>query len=65
MTYGTSYLLVGVYGGIFGGRVKKKYCCVRGWSLHKNKTIEGCVLSTQPDQQKRPQCAKVQTIIKR
>ena len=24
----------------------------------KNKNIEGCVLSTQPDQHKRPQCKK-------
>ena len=40
MTYGTSHLLIGVCvcgggGGIFRGRVKKKYCCVRGGSLHE------------------------------
>ena len=41
-------------GGIFRGRVKKKYCCVRGGGVHymKNKNIGGCVLSTPPDQQK-------------
>ena len=45
-----------MWGGCFQGRVKKKYCCVRGGHYIKNKSIEGCVLSTQPDQQKRPQC---------
>ena len=38
MTHGTSHLLIGWGGGggggggavIFRGRVKKKYCCVRG-----------------------------------
>ena len=50
--------------GIFsGGRVKKKYCCVRGGergSLHeKMKKIKGgCVLSTQLDQQKGPNATK-------
>ena len=44
-----------VYGGIFRGRVKKKYCCVRGGGHNmKNKNIGGGVLSTQPDQQKGP-----------
>ena len=45
-------------GAYFQGRVKKKYCCVRGGGGHymKNKSIGGCVLSTQPDQQKRLQC---------
>ena len=45
-------------GGTFRERVKKKYCRVRGGGGHymKNKNIGGCILSTQPDQQKRPQC---------
>ena len=48
MTYGTSHLLLGVWvGGIFRGRVKKKYCCVRGGHYMKNKNIAGGVLSTQ------------------
>ena len=58
MTYGTSHFLIGGGGGIFRGRVKKKYCCVRGGGgghNMKNQNIGGCVLSTQPDQQK---CAK-------
>ena len=40
-TYGTSHLLIG--GGIFRGRVKKKYCCVRAGEgqYMKNKNIEG------------------------
>ena len=55
MIYGTSHLLIGGGGGgIFRGRVKKKYCCVRGDHYMKNKNIGGCVLSTQPDQQKGP-----------
>ena len=45
MTYGTKHLLIGVcvvvVGGIFRGRVKKKYCCVRGGHYMKNKNIEG------------------------
>ena len=57
MTYRTSHLLID--GGIFRGRVKKKYYCVRGGgSRPENKNIGGCVLSIQPDQQKRPQCKK-------
>ena len=69
MTYGTSHLLLGGGGGgIFRGRVKKKYCCVRGADHYmKNKNIGGCVLSTQPDQQKWPQyknAQKMQRIIK-
>ena len=51
-------------GGIFRGRVKKKYCCVRGGHYMKNKNIGGCVLSAQSDQQKRPQCKNAQTIFK-
>ena len=40
-------------GGIFRGRVKKKYCCVsEGGHYMKNKNIGECVLLTQPDQQK-------------
>ena len=60
MTYGISHLLIG---RVFsGGAVKKKYCCVKGGGGHfmKNKNIGGCVLSTQPDQQKRPQCKNMQ-----
>ena len=67
MTYGTSHLLIGE-GDVFfrggGGGVKKKYCCVSGGHCMKNKNIGGCVLSTQPDQQKRPQCKNAQKIIK-
>ena len=64
MTYGTSHLLIGV-GVIFRGRVRKKYCCVRGGgSLHENQNIVGCVLSTQPDQQKRPRCKNAQKMQK-
>ena len=47
-------------GGIFKGRVKKKHCCIRGRGHYmKNKNIGGCVLSTPPDQQKRPRCKKL------
>ena len=36
-------------GGIFRGRVKKKYCCVsEGGHYMKNKNIGECVLLTQP-----------------
>ena len=48
MTYGTSHLLIGG-GGIFGGKVKKKYCCVRGggWGHYmKNKNIGGMCFVT-------------------
>ena len=49
-----------------GGLVKKKIFCVRGGDHYmKNKNIGG--LSTQPDQQKRPQyknAQKMQEIIK-
>ena len=49
-------------GVIFSGRVKKKYCYVRGGGHYmKNKNIGGCVLSTQPDQSKKApmqKCAK-------
>ena len=67
MTCGTSHLLIGGGGGIFRGMIEK-YCCVRGGGHYmKNKNIVGCILSTQPDQQKRPQCKsaqKMQKIIK-
>ena len=44
MTHGTSHLLIGGEGGIFRGRVKKKYCCVRGRGHYmKNKNIGGGV----------------------
>ena len=55
---GQSHLFIG--GGIFRGRVKKKYCCVRGGHYMKNKNIRGMCLSTQPDQQKRPKCKNAQ-----
>ena len=54
MTYGTSHLLIGGGGGgIFRGRVKKTYCCIRGGHYMKYKNIGRCVLSTQPDHQKK------------
>ena len=51
---------------IMRGRVKKKYCCVRGVTSYyiKNKNMGRCVFSTQPDQQKRHQCKYAQKIIK-
>ena len=59
MTYGTSYLLIG--GEYFQGEGQEKYCCVRGRGLYKkNKNIGGCILSTQPDQQTRPQYKNAQ-----
>ena len=68
MTYGTSHLLTDGW-GIFKGRAKKKILLCKGGGGHhmKNKNIGGCVLSTQPDQQKRSQCKnaqKMQKIIK-
>ena len=66
MAYGTSHLLIGA-GAIFRGRIKKKYCCVRGRLYMKNKNIGECVLSTQPDQQRKLDCKiahKMQKIIK-
>ena len=61
MTYGTSHLLIGGGGGgYFQGEGQEKYCCVRGGHYMKNKNIGGCVLSTQPDQQKRPKWKNAQ-----
>ena len=63
MTYGTSHFLIGGRGGIFRG---EKYRCVRGVGHYmKNKNIGRCVLSTQPDQQKRPQCKNAQKMQKK
>ena len=76
MTYGISHLLIGVCwgGGLFsGGGSRKNIALKRGGhymkiKLHENKNVGGCVLSTQPDQQKRTQCKnaqkKMQKIIK-
>ena len=45
-------------GGYFQGEGQEKILlCKRGHYM-KNKNIGGCVLSTQPDQQKRSQCKK-------
>ena len=59
MAYGTSHLLIGGR-GYFQGESQEKYCCVRGGHFMQNKNIGGSVLSTQPDQQKRPQCKNAQ-----
>ena len=64
MTYGTSHLLIG--GGRYfqggGEGVKKKILLCKGRGHYmKNKNIEGG-LSTQPDQQKMPQCKTAQKI---
>ena len=65
MTYETSHLLIGGSGVYFQGEGQEKYCFVRGGGQYmKNKNIGGCVLSTQPDQQKRPLCKNAQKIIK-
>ena len=44
-------------GGYFQGYGQKILLCKGGGGGHymKNKKIGGCVLSTEPDQQKRPQ----------
>ena len=65
MTYGTSHLLIGVWGGVyFQGGGQEKYCCVVGGHYIKNKHIGGGgVLATQPNQQKRPQCKNSQKSI--
>ena len=59
MTYGTRHLLIGE--GYFQGEGQEKILLCRGGGgggghYMKNKNIGGGVLSTQPDQQKRPQC---------
>ena len=52
MTYGTSHLLIG--GGILRGEGQEKLLlCKGGGHYMKNKNIGGCVLSAQPDQQKK------------
>ena len=63
MTYGTSHLLTGGgEGGVFsGGGSRKNIAVLGGGHYMKNKNIWGCVLSTQPDQQKKApmqKCAK-------
>ena len=53
MTYGTSHLLIG--GGLCSGEGQEKILSCKGWDHYmKNKNIGGCILSTQPDQQKGP-----------
>ena len=53
MTHGTSHLLIGE--GVYsGGGSRKILLCKGGGHYMKNKNIGGCVLSTQPEQQKRP-----------
>ena len=62
MTYGTSHLLIG--GGYFQREGQENILLCKGGGGHymKNKNIgRGCVLSTQPDQQKKApmqKCAK-------
>ena len=53
--------------GFFQGEGQEKYCCVRGEGGHymKNKNIGRFVLSTQSDQQKRPQCRNAQKMQKK
>ena len=59
-------------GGRGGGRVlsgggsRKKILQRKGVGHYmKNKNIWGCILSTQPDQQKRPQCKNAQKMQKK
>ena len=57
-----------VGGGHFQGEGQEKILlCKGGGRGHymKNKYIGVCVLSTQPDQQKRPQCKNAQKKLKR
>ena len=63
MTYVTGHLLIG--GGIdlfSGGGTRKIIAVYGGGGGHymKNKNKGGCVLSTQPDQQKMVQCKLAQ-----
>ena len=63
MTYGTSHLLIGG-GDYFQGEGQEKILlCKGGGHYMKNKNIGGCVLSTQPDQQKRSQCKNVKKLL--
>ena len=59
---------MGGVGGYFQEEGQEKILlCKEGGHYMKNKNIGVCVLSTQPDQQKRPQCKnaqKMQKIIK-
>ena len=69
MTYGNSHIFTGWWDYLQGeGQEKILLCKVGGGGYYmKNKNIGVCVLSTQPDQQKRPQCKnaqKMQKIIK-
>ena len=67
MTYETSHLLIGVGGGGYfqgGGGSRKILLCKGGGHYMRNKNIRGFVLSTQPDQQKRPQCKNAQKMQK-
>ena len=69
MTYGTSHLLIGMSvcvggGGYFQSGGQEKILLCKGSHLMKNKNIGVCVLSTQPDQQKRPQCKNAQKMQK-
>ena len=64
MTYRTSHLLIswgGGGGGDFQGEGQEKILLCKGGHYMKNKKIGG-VLSTQLDQQKRPQCKNYQTL---
>ena len=54
-------------GGYFQGEVQEKILLCKGGRHYMKKKNIGGVLSTQPDQQKRPQCKiaqKMQKIIK-
>ena len=63
MTYGTSHLFIG--GEYFQGEGQEKILlCKGGYHYMKNKNIGGCVMSTQPGQQKRPQCKNAQKMQK-
>ena len=66
MTYGTSYLLIGEGGGgeYSQGEGQEKILLYKGGHNMKKKNIGGCVLSTQPDQQKSPPCKNAQKMQK-
>ena len=59
MIYGFSHLLIGGR-AYFQGEGKEKKILRKEGHYMKNKNIGGCVLSTQSDQQKRPQCQTAQ-----
>ena len=52
MTYGTSHLLIGG-GGYFQGKGRENTLLCKGGHYMKYKNIGRCVLSTQPDHQKK------------